>query len=221
MTMVPKGEKDLRELSSPSQRFGQRVSENSTSELLLNRLVEKERLNLSNSLDSFAKAPSLTRAASIIVAARRRLVFGSGKSYAFANLFATDLAAGLSQVVLVDDTVVRRVDILAEIKRTDVLIAFSFRRYRTDTIQFAKIVVEAGGKFVLVTDDLSSPLAKLADESIIVSTASESYLDSPTAVVSAIHILSTLTTASAKGARRRLTRRDQLAHDLGLYWMGQ
>jgi len=36
-------------------------------------------------------------------------------------------------------------------------------------------------------------------------------------VAAVVHVLATLTTASAKGARRRLGERDRLNTDLGLY----
>ena len=62
-----------------------------------------------------------------------------------------------------------------------------------------------------------APLAKLADQCIYVATGSASYVDSPTVVASVLHVLATVTTASAKGARRRLVERDRLNTELGLY----
>ncbi len=59
--------------------------------------------------------------------------------------------------------------------------------------------------------------AQLADQSIFVATGSASYVDSPTVIASVLHVLATLTTASAKGARRRLGERDRLNTELGLY----
>jgi hypothetical protein len=51
----------------------------------------------------------------------------------------------------------------------------------------------------------------------VVGTDSASYADSPTAVAAVVHILATLAAASAKGARRRLARRDVLTARLGVY----
>jgi DNA-binding MurR/RpiR family transcriptional regulator len=75
----------------------------------------------------------------------------------------------------------------------------------------------AGGKLVLITDSVDAPLTDIADATVTVYTGSASYADSPTAVAAVCHLLSALTSASAKGARRRLAVRDQLAQDLGLY----
>jgi len=81
----------------------------------------------------------------------------------------------------------------------------------------ARRFVEAGGELVAVTDFEDAPLAKIANQCIYVATGSASYVDSPTVVAAVLHVLATLTTASAKGARRRLGERDRLNTELGLY----
>ena len=94
------------------------------------------------------------------------------------------------------------------------------RRYRRETTKLGELFHAAGGKLVLVTDSDDAPLAPLADALIRVRTDSASYADSPTAMAAVCHLLSALTTASAKGARRRLTIRDELATALDLYQPG-
>ena len=68
-----------------------------------------------------------------------------------------------------------------------------------------------------ITDFDDAPLADIADQCIYVATGSASYVDSPTVVAAVLHVLATLTTASAKGARRRLGERYRLNTELGLY----
>jgi DNA-binding MurR/RpiR family transcriptional regulator len=155
--------------------------------------------------------------AAAIVAARRRFVTGSGKSLAYAALMAADLSAGLSLVTLIDNAVVRAVDILSEVRNTDVLVAFSMRRYRRDTIHLCREFKRAGGTVLVISDDSDAPAIAFADAAVVVSTESASYADSPTAVAAVCHLLSTLATASAKGARRRLADQDRLARELDLY----
>src|SRR5690606_25414546 len=96
-------------------------------------------------------------------------------------------------------------------------VAFSLRRYRRDTIDIAHAFVDAGGQLVAITDAPDAPLAGIADQAIVVGTESASYADSPTVIAAVVHVLATLTTASAKGARRRLSERDRLDAVLGLY----
>jgi DNA-binding MurR/RpiR family transcriptional regulator len=205
-----------RELSSPHERYDARLQRRSST-LLQRRVVEQERASIDEALDQILADESIAQAAARIVAARRRFIVGSAKSFSYASLRAFDLGAGLSQVTLIDGTVVRGVDVLSDVRSNDLMVAFSFRRYRRDTVEIARRFVEAGGELVAVTDFEDAPLAEIADQSIYVATGSASYVDSPTVVASVLHVLATLTTASAKGARRRLLERDRLNTELGLY----
>jgi DNA-binding MurR/RpiR family transcriptional regulator len=204
-------------LNTQAKRYGARLQERSLSSILQHRVIDKERDNLERALDHVQQSGSALALASVVVAARRRFVAGSGKSFAYATLLARDLAAGLSQVILVDDTVNRSIDIVSETKSTDVLIAFSFRRYRRDTFELCERFVDAGGTVVAITDADDSPITALAATVVSVPTDSVSYADSPTATAAVIHLVTTLCTASAKGARRRLAERDRLSAELNLY----
>ncbi|WP_427891334.1 MurR/RpiR family transcriptional regulator [Kribbella sp. GL6] len=208
--------RDNRELTSPQERYDARLQRRSST-LLQRRVVEQERASIDEALDQILTDGAIAQAAARIVAARRRFIIGSAKSFSYASLLAFDLGAGLSQVTLVDGTVVRGVDVLADVRSNDLMVAFSFRRYRRDTVEIAQRFVDAGGELVAITDFEDAPLAKVADQSIYVATGSASYVDSPTVVASVLHVLATLTTASAKGARRRLVERDRLNTELGLY----
>jgi DNA-binding MurR/RpiR family transcriptional regulator len=210
------GAAENRRLSSPSDRFDARLSRRSSA-ALQRRLIEHQRESVTAALDGVLADEAIASAAARIVAARRRLVIGSGKSYAYASLLAFDLGVGLSQVTLIDGTVVRPVDLLTDVRSGDLMIACSLRRYRRDTVEIAREFTAAGGELVAITDAPDAPLAGFADQLIMVGTESASYADSPTVVAAAVHILATLTTASAKGARRRLGERDRVQQELGLY----
>lgn len=210
-------EKTHHKLSRPDERFQARLDRNTSAETLQRRVVEQETTNLTLALERIAEAGTLIRAASLIVAARRRFVTGSAKSFGYAALLAGDLAVGLSHVTLIDDTIVHALDVLSEVRDTDVLVAFSFRRYRRSTIALVEQFVAAGGQVIAVTDYPDSPITRFAAVSIIVSTDSASFADSPTAVAAVTHLLTTLATASAKGARRRIAEREKSGHALGIY----
>lgn len=209
-----------RRLSSPGQRFGARLQRPSSSSSLQARVIDQETRNLAEAFELVATDGSVTAAAATVVAARRRFVVGTGKALAYASLLVSDLAAGMSNVTLVDGAVVRPLDVLSDVRDSDVLIAISLRRYRRETIAVAREFASAGGSVVAVTDAADAPLATLAAHAIVVPTDSASYADSPTAVAAVVHLLATLTTASAKGARRRLAERDRLSRELDLYWEG-
>ncbi|HHW50349.1 MAG TPA: MurR/RpiR family transcriptional regulator [Pseudoclavibacter sp.] len=179
--------------------------------------MQQESANLEEAFTHLRDSGALVEAAGIIVAARRRFIIGLGKSAGYAALIAADLQTSLSRVTLIDGASVRPVDVLAEVGDSDALVAFSFRRYREDTIRIVREFATAGGHVVLITDTEHNPAADSAEQVVVVPTASESYADSATAVAAASLILSTLVTASAKGARRRMETRSHIAERLGLY----
>jgi DNA-binding MurR/RpiR family transcriptional regulator len=206
-----------RQLNTPDERFGARLQRRSTAAALLQQLIAQETANLSATCARLQADGTLELAARRIVAAKRRFVAGGSKSWSYASLLATDLSASMANVTLIDGTVVRGVDVLSDVRPGDVLVAFSLRRYARSTIALAEEFAAAGGVVVGVTDDPGSAVARVADVAVVVSTDSASYADSPTAVAAVVHILATLSAASAKGARRRLARRDVITARLGVY----
>lgn len=206
-----------RRLATPDERYGARLQRRSTATALLQQVVAQETANLTATLERLQADGSLEQAARRIVAAKRRFVTGGSKSWSYASLLATDLSASMAGVTLIDGTVVRAVDVLSDVRHGDVLVAFSLRRYARSTIVVAEEFAAAGGTVVGVTDDPQSAVARGADVAVVVSTDSASYADSPTAVAAVVHVIATLSAASAKGARRRLARRDVLTARLGVY----
>lgn len=190
----------------------------SASTALQRRIIERERRILINAFERLEADGTAVQATALVVAARRRFVIGEGKSFAYASLLAGDLSAGLSQVTLIDGAIVRPLDILADVRNTDVLIAFSVQRYRRYTIEFSRQFHAAGGAVIAVTDSPEAPISSIASVSIVVPTENTPEEDSPTALVAAIHVLTALTTASAKGAQRRIDKRQQLTRALNIYF---
>ncbi|HEY0186171.1 MAG TPA: SIS domain-containing protein [Cellulomonas sp.] len=212
-------------LSTPVERYAQRLGDDrallggagTSADALQRRIAARESDHLPGALAAVVASGALPRAAALVVGARRRFVAGTAKSYGHAALLAGDLAVGLSHVHLVDGATVPVLDVLSEVTGTDVLVAYSLRRYRRETVQLGRQFAAAGGVLVAVTDSPDAPLAEVAAEVVVVDTESASYADSPTAVVAVSHVLATLAAASAKGARRRIATRDRLAVELGLY----
>lgn len=205
-----------RDLTSPRQRFDARVQRRSAA-VLQQRVAEQEIRSLDAAMEAIGRDGSVERAAALVVGARRRFILGAGKSFGYACLLAADLGASLSNVTTIDGRIVQAIDVLTEVRSSDVLVVFSLRRYRRESIEVARQFAAAGGALVVVTDAEDAPLAAVADAMIVVPTESASYSDSPTAVAAVAHVLATLTTASAKGAQRRLGERDRFSRSLGIY----
>ncbi|MBC9944099.1 MurR/RpiR family transcriptional regulator [Leucobacter sp. cx-328] len=209
-----------RSLVSPQDRFGERLKTNLSAEGIQSQVIESELSSLAQTLEELAETGDVPRAAALILSARRRYIGGEGKSAAYAQLLNADLSATLSNVFLIDGRGLSPITVLTDVRASDVLIVFSMRRYREETIKLGRLFKEAGGQLVVITDSEECPLAHYATALIKVRTGSVSYADSPTAVAAVCHLLSTLTTASAKGARRRLAVRDQYAAQIALYQPG-
>ncbi|WP_232665389.1 MurR/RpiR family transcriptional regulator [Pseudonocardia sp. TRM90224] len=206
-----------RPLDSPGDRFGARLQRRSTAAALLQRVVAQETATLAATFERVQADGSLEAVARRVVAAKRRFVTGGSKSWSYASLLATDLSASLANVTLIDGTVVRAVDVLCDVRPDDILIAFSLRRYARSTVVMAEEFAAAGGTVVAIVDDPGCSVARVAAQNVVVSTDSASYADSPTAVAAVVHALATLCAASAKGARRRLARRDAVTERLAVY----
>jgi DNA-binding MurR/RpiR family transcriptional regulator len=86
---------------------------------------------------------------------------------AFSQLVAGYLVGVLREirpgVRLVPPVAAERAAALADIGKRDVLCAFDFRRYESDTQVFAAAAKEAGARLLLFTDPWLSPIADIAD----------------------------------------------------------
>ena len=196
--------------------------------VLKTRLLDAHSDEFAAALAWAAEDPSLEAAAARITAARRRFVLGAATSFTYASLLAAKLSAALAKVTLVDGTIVRPLEILSDVHDSDVLIAISLQPYRRYTVEVAAPFVEAGGSLVLVTDSASAPLVPYAAEAVVIAARPpatdvsdrlhpQTSAASPAAVGLVIDILTALSSASAKGAQRRLAERERLAVELGLY----
>lgn len=199
-----------------------------SSTLLKTKLLDAHRAEFAAGIDWAANDPSLEAAAAIITAARRRFVLGAATSFNYASLLAAKMSAALAKVTLIDGTIVRPLEILSDVHSSDVMIAISLRPYRKYTLETALPFVQAGGSLVVITDADDAPLTSWATESVVIAEVSEpsdvsgrlhpeTPLASPVVVALVIDILTALSSASAKGAVRRLAERERLATELGLY----
>ncbi len=202
--------------------------------VLKTRVLAAHRAEIDAGLAWLATDRSVESAAAAITRARRRFVLGAATSFTYASLLAAKLSSALAQVTLVDGTIVRPLEILSDVRDSDVLIAISLYHYRTYTIENARSFAEAGGALVVITDAPTNPLVGVAAVAVVLEptldrrgendiTAKDLRMHpetprvSPTVLALVIDTISTLSAASAKGARRRLAERERLGTRLGLY----
>ncbi|MEV4126221.1 MurR/RpiR family transcriptional regulator [Nocardia sp. NPDC049707] len=82
-------------------------------------------------------------------------------------------------------------DELRDIESGDALIAVSIRRYSSDTVRAVESAHRRGVTIIALTDDASSPLARIADVTFYVGTGSLTVLRSLTAFIGLVHALVT------------------------------
>ena len=187
-----------------------------SAEILQEKLIVTDLRMVNEVLVRVAEDGSAIRAGTAIVTARRRFVAGAGSSGAHATFLATRLTAGLAHVQLID-TFIRNIDVISEVRDSDLLVAFGFRPYRRATIDFARLFHEAGGSVLAITDDSDSPLIEWAKETILISPEGRGTSNRTTAIAAVSNLIASLATASAKGARRRFAERDRISRELGIY----
>jgi DNA-binding MurR/RpiR family transcriptional regulator len=208
-----------RGLRTPDARYSARLAGKPHNQPvpLLDRIAEQDCANVTSTLRRLAASGSLERAAEALLRSRRVFLVADRKSYAYAHLLGTDLQSFMRKVVVIDGLVNRPAEVLSDVTADDAALCFSFRRYAATTLRTARFLRAAGAAVIGITDDAGSAMAEISDISLVVETTSESFVDSPTAVASAVHALVTVAATRSRGTRSRLADRDQIARTLGVY----
>lgn len=135
--------------------------------------LEKEIENLEVAA-KFLGPATIKDFATAFAKAKTRLILGLGSQAGVGVTFAHNAnIAGYSALLLDDQTKV--VKALSEIDRKTVLVVISLWRTYKDTFIAVKQAKEAGAVVCIITDSISSPIAKYADHLLIVSADSTSF----------------------------------------------
>jgi DNA-binding MurR/RpiR family transcriptional regulator len=143
-------------------------------------------------------------------AARHRVVIGRGVS----QLMASQLAYLLTQAGLptVEGSPADFAAQASNLGTEDLLVAFSFHPYSTETLDAAGYARKRGLKILAFTDRLGSPIAKLADSSIPVAGENLLYSHSMAAFSVLAHAIATALAASERDqAIKRVREADRVA----------
>jgi DNA-binding MurR/RpiR family transcriptional regulator len=132
------------------------------SEFLTGSLAGMQELKNSIGTPNFKKAVDLLAASDCIwiAASRRSFPVAAYLDYALQH---TDKRIGL-----VTGIGGMQLGQMRSVRKNDVMIAISFSPYAEETVSVAKLAVERGAKLIAITDSLMSPLAKMAQTSLIV-----------------------------------------------------
>jgi DNA-binding MurR/RpiR family transcriptional regulator len=145
---------------------------------------------------------TLIRVAGLVETARRVFVLGQRSCYPSAFFFAYVYRMVRPNAVLLADAGGAATDALGEIGPSDLLIAISIAPYTASVVETVRFAAEAGVRIVAITDDPLSPIARVADETLLVATATPSFFHSIAAIVTLVEAL--LALLVARGGRQAL-----------------
>jgi len=146
-------------------------------------------------LTSAAATTRFTAAADIVAKAAHVFCLGLRSSYAIAYIFHYVRSLFGANSVLVDGSGAVGVDVMRDIGTSDVLLAISVKPYVRHTIDAAEFARERGARIVAVTDSEMSPLARLADVTLIVRTETPSCFHTMAPAFAAVECLAALVAA--------------------------
>ncbi len=161
-------------------------------------LVHDVLSSLAHHLQALTSAESIERftaAAKLIAGAERVFCLGLRSSFAVAYIFHYVRSLFGASSVLVDGAGGTGVDLLRTIGSADVMLAISVKPYTRHTVHAARYSRARGVRIVAVTDSEMSPLAALAEETLIVRTETPSFLHTMAPAFAAVECLAALVAA--------------------------
>jgi DNA-binding MurR/RpiR family transcriptional regulator len=119
-------------------------------------------------LQSSLQATSFTKAVELLVASDCIWIAASRRSFPVAVYLDYALQHTEKRIGLVSGMGSMHLGQMRSVRKGDVMLAISFTPYAEETIGVAQMAVERGAKLIAITDSLMSPLAKLAQITLVV-----------------------------------------------------
>ena len=143
-------------------------------------------------------ATKIKAAADTIVDARQAYVLGVGINHTLARSFAYLADMALEKVVAIPREGGVAIDDLARAGKDDVLIAMTFKPYRTDVLDAVAAAREQGVTIIGISDSAASPLVAGQEHGFVVQTESPQFFTSTIAVAALLETLMAFVVADAK-----------------------
>lgn len=154
-------------------------------EVVLSQDIDKIRRTISE-----INREDFTRAVNSIISAKKIYIQGAMSSSILARFMHYYLRLILDKVTLVGSVGTSEIyQQMLHIGEGDLLIAMSFPRYASGTIQACRYARESGAEIIAITDSDNSPLTPLADISLYAYSDMVSFVDSLVAPMSLINAL--------------------------------
>ncbi len=186
-------------------------------DLLLDAMAAAEHDNVINALAPQARR-SLVQAADMVVAAPAVAIAGIRSCFPVAFSLHYSLSLFMPHVRLMTGTGSAPLDDLHHLRKNDVLVAISVAPYSRETVDVARHARDTGVRVVAITDGPLSPIARLADVTLVAANESPAHIASPIGPIAAAQALAVLVLARAgDGALDALRRREAALEAISAY----
>lgn len=162
-----------------------RIGDMDPVEVVLSQDIDKIRRTISDvNREDFAAAVNA------MISAKRIYIQGAMSSSILARFMHYYLRLILDKVTLVGSVGTSEIyQQMLHIREGDLLVAMSFPRYASGTIQACRFARDSGAKIIAITDSENSPLTQFADISLYAYSDMVSFVDSLVAPMSLINAL--------------------------------
>ena len=172
-------------LSSPLARYRDEPNRDSA----LKHALEVAGHNLKSTLDLLSDR-DVKETVSLLADVRRRvMILGGRVSAPLARYLAGQLHLLRPGVALVDAERSAPAQQLIDMRKTDVLVVFDYRRYQSDTIEAARVAAGRGCDVVLFTDPWLSPASAFSRQVLVTSVETVGPFDSLVGAVALVEAL--------------------------------
>lgn len=134
----------------------------------------------------------LQSAAKLLAKCDRLFCMGQRSAYTIARHFTLVVSDLRENLILLDMTGGVGIDSIHRAGQSDALLTIGFAPYDRATIETAQNALRRNITVIAITDSRVSPLVRLARESIVVATNSQSFFQSMTPALSAVEVLAAL-----------------------------
>lgn len=186
------------------------------------RLYEEMRHAATSNLnDTFGSvdARKLRETADMLLRSKRVFISAVGSCYGMAHYLYYVARMAMPKVVLTPQQGSLAIDDLTDVGPSDLLIVLSFRPYRQETIDAARLARSKNGKVIAITDSSTAPIALAADVVFLVPNETPQFFPSMAAVVALVETLLAFVVArGGSKAVRSIETFNSMRHDFSIWW---
>jgi DNA-binding MurR/RpiR family transcriptional regulator len=155
---------------------------------ILNKVLKSDSDNIKGTLEEIDKK-AFEDSANKLLKARKIYILGMRSSFTIAQYLGFYLDIILDNVHIIRMDMGDAFEQVVRINEDDVLVAISFPRYSKKSYQIVSYAKEKGAHIISLTDSLFSPVASIADNTLLVKSNMASFVDSLVPALSIVNAL--------------------------------